>query len=69
MMSLVPKRSVASCISIISTLQTLRRVSMKMAKTEPKHCPGPEVNSLDMAKFFQMTIMRTYKIYNKVKIV
>ncbi len=42
---------------------------MKMAKIELKHCPGPEVDGSDMVWFFQMMIMRTYKIYNKAKVV
>ncbi len=42
---------------------------MKMAKIELKYYPDLKVNSSDMAWFFQMIIMRTYKIYHKAKVV
>ena len=68
-MSLVLKKIVAPCISIVSTLEHSRRVSMKMARPELKNCPGPKVNRSDIAYFFWMTMRRTSKIYHKAKVV
>ena len=69
LMSLVLKKSMALCISVVSTLQNLRRVSAKMARSELKNCPGPEVNKSDIAYFFWMMTRRTSKIYHKAKVV
>ena len=69
LMSLVLKKSMAPCISIVGTLQNSRRVSAKMARSELKNCPSPEVNKSDIAYFFWMTMKRTSKIYHKAKVV
>ena len=69
MTSLVLKKIVAPCISVVSTLQNSRRVSMKMARSELKNCPGPEVNRSGIAYLFWMTTTRTSKVYHKAKVV
>ena len=68
-MSLVLKKIMAPCISIVGTLEHLRRVSMKMARPELKNCPGPEVNRSGIAYLFWMMMTRTSKVYHKAKVV
>jgi hypothetical protein len=67
--SLVLKKIMVPCISVVGTLQNSRRVSMKMAGSELKNCPGPEVNRSGIAYLFWMMMMRTSKVYHKAKVV
>ena len=68
-MSLVLKKIMAPCISIVGTLEHLRRVSTKMVRPELKNCPGPKVNRSGIAYLFWMMMMRTSKVYHKAKVV